>query len=179
MESLTIKIKRFLSVGYGYGYGDGDGSGLKNYNGNNVYYIDAMPTIIESVRGSYARGYVINSDLTTHPCYIARSGDCFAHGDTLHDAVRDAEAKRLENAPIEERIDEAVRRYKDAGKIPARELFNLHHILTGSCEMGRREWCCSRGINIESDSFTLLEFCQMCKDSYGGEAIRQLMSRLE
>ena len=56
--------------GSGSGSGDGSGSGIAEYNGVAVYRIDGVPTLIASVRGNIARGQILNSDLTTTPCYV-------------------------------------------------------------------------------------------------------------
>ncbi len=144
-----------------------------------MYYIDDIPTIITGVtRGRYARGYTLRGDMTLAPCYLARAGGYLAHGDSLREAVRDAEAKRVMAAPIGERVAAAIARYGTDAKVPAAELFVLHNILTGSCEMGRREWCRSRGIDVERDSYTLREFCEMCVGSFGGDNIRLLLESI-
>ena len=107
--------------GYGYGFGDGSGSGygcgcgcgygcgdIKALNGNIVDYIDSVPTIITQVRGNIACGYIVKKDLTLEPCYIAKAGNYFAHGKTLKDALKDAEAKEMREMPIEERIEKFI-----------------------------------------------------------------------
>ena len=107
-------IKKFLSVsdgygdGYGSGSGSGDGSGLKKHGEHTVYDIDGVQTLIYSVHGIYAKGAIVNSDLTLTPCFIAKVDDYFAHGETLQKAVADARAKALQNTPVEERIDAFV-----------------------------------------------------------------------
>ena len=89
--------------GDGYGYGDGDGSGdgsgdgrLKSYNHRKVYYIDGAPTLIDSVRGGFAKGYMVNKDKTLSPCFIARQGNSFAHGFTMQEAHADAFKQAME-----------------------------------------------------------------------------------
>ena len=132
-------IKKFLSVsdgygdGYGSGSGSGDGSGLKKHGEHTVYDIDGVQTLIYSVHGIYAKGAIVNSDLTLTPCFIAKVDDYFAHGETLQKAVADARAKALQNTPVEERIDAFVSLFADPNqKAAGREFFNWHHILTGS-----------------------------------------------
>ena len=80
--------------GYGDGYGsgdgsgdgDGDGDGVKEINGDTVYIVDDVPTIIKSVRANIAQGFILQRDLTLKPCYIVKEQNKFAHGSTLHDA---------------------------------------------------------------------------------------------
>lgn len=52
--------------------------------------------------------------------------------------------------------------------------FEWHNILTGSCEYGRKSFIESNGIDIENDSFTIQEFINLTKNSYGSEIIKQL-----
>ena len=185
MEALEEKIKNFLSLshgsgsGDGYGDGSGDGSGygydIPEFNGKKVHQVDGVATIIDSVHGNYAMGHILNRDFTLTPCWIARDGDFFAHGDTLADAVRDAAAKRLKNSPLEERVAKFRGEWPDADvKISALLLWEWHHILTGSCEAGRNAFARDHGIDIMNDSFTVREFITLTKDAYGRDAIRQL-----
>ena len=173
----------FLSPCDGNGYGDGNGSGYGNIvkvGAHRIYNVDGMPTAIYSIHGSYARGGVLQQDFTFKPCYIARVGDSFAHGDTLRQAMADARTKELRNKPAEERVGQLLSTYPDPeALIPAKELFDWHNILTGSCLFGRRQFCAERGIDVEHDSYTLRDFVKLTKDSYGGEVIRMIEERLD
>ena len=76
----------------------------------------------------------------------------------------------------EERIDKFKEHFSDfSKKYSAKELFTWHHILTGSCKAGRESFCRDRQIDIDKDSFTVYEFIEITKNSYGGEVIRQLL----
>ena len=172
--------------GDGYGYGDGDGSGSGDGYGNiakvgahRIYNVDDIPTAIYSIHGSYARGGVLQQDFTFKSCFIARVGDSFAHGDTLREAMVDARAKAMRNKPVEERVGQFLSTYPDPDTpIPAKELFDWHNILTGSCLFGRKQFCADRGIDVEHDSYTLRDFVKLTKDSYGGEVIRMIEERI-
>ena len=160
-------------TGTGYGYGTGDGL-LRSVNGQPVHYIDNMPTIITAVRGNIAQGGIVKQDFTLRPCYIARVGECFAHGDTLHDAVRDATAKALQAEPIEERVARFKTAYPDFNKpVPCRELFDWHHVLTGSCEAGRRQFCRDHDIDLDA-SYTVRYFIDITREAFGGDVIKLL-----
>ena len=113
--------------GYGYGYGD-DGDGYGNGNGygdgdggycNNGYggdygygvksiddytlnTIDGLPTAITSLHGNYAKGFTLENNVVKKPCYIAKVGNYFAHGNTLKVAMEDARAKYEQNRPLSE-----------------------------------------------------------------------------
>ncbi len=186
MEAIEIEIERdierFLAVGYGYGDGSGDGSGygygdgygygygVKEFDGRKVYDIDRVLTLIYAVRGNVAKGAVLCRDLTLRDCWIAKRGNFFAHGDTLHEAVEAVEAKWRENRPLDERIAEFARTHPSLDE-PYGDLFDWHHILTGSCEFGRRQWCEEHGYK-PTDSITLRTFLTETVGAYGGDVIR-------
>lgn len=77
----------------GYGYINGNESNIKEINGNIVDYIDDIPTIITQVHDNFANGFIVKNNLTLSPCFIAKVGNSFAHGNTLEEAVADAEHK--------------------------------------------------------------------------------------
>ena len=79
--------------GSGYGYINGNESNIKEINGNIVDYIDDIPTIITQVHDNFANGFIVKNNLTLSPCFIAKVGNSFAHGNTLEEAVADAEHK--------------------------------------------------------------------------------------
>ncbi len=119
--------------GYGCGVGGCGGSysgkGVKELNGDNVYLIDCIQTIIKSVHGNIAQGFILKSDLTLQPCYIVKEQNYFAHGDTLHDAFTSLQEKleRLyDESTEEERIEAFVKKFPDYDMpYPNRDLFVL------------------------------------------------------
>lgn len=169
-----------LGGGYGSGGGSGNDSGcglgadIKFFCGSPVFIIDRIPTIITAVFGSYAKGYIIEPYLTLTPCYIAKQESHFAHGKTLSEAVSTVAEKAFEDMPEEERIAEFWKCHENGVKYPARDLYDWHHRLTGSCEMGRNTFAAEHGIDLNSDMFTVAEFVELCGKSYGGEIIRKL-----
>lgn len=192
METLEDRIKFFLSLssGYGDGYGDGygsgdgdgdgsgygfgDGSGVKEVNGDTVYIVDDVPTIIKSVRGNIAQGFILQRDLTQKPCYIVKEQNKFAHGSTLHDAFSSLQEKLYDDSTEEERIEAFRKKFPEYDTpYPNRDLFAYHHVLIGSCRMGRESFCEDKGISLDG-STTVREFVSLTKDSYGGETIRKL-----
>ena len=184
METLEDRIKAFLSVssgygcgdgyGSGYGCGDGSGSGIKEMNGDKVYVIDDVQTIIKSVHDNIAQGFILNNDLTLQPCYIVKEQNKFAHGDTLHDAFMSLQEKLYDGSTEEERIEAFRKKFPDYDTpYPNRALFAYHHVLTGSCRMGRESFCNNKGINL-NDSTTVRQFVLLTKDSYGSSTIRKL-----
>ena len=106
---------------------------------------------------------------------VAKCGNYFAHGDTLEDAFRDAREKYDENTPLEERIARFNEQYPDREKkVPAKELFSWHHILTGSCLAGRKHFCEEHGLDYENGKYTVNEFISLTRNAYNGYVIKQL-----
>ena len=186
METLEDRIKAFLSLGYGSGDGSGDGDGdgsgdgsgygdgVKEVNGDAVYMVDGVSTIIKSVRDNIAQGSILHSDLTQKLCFIVKEQNKFAHGDTLHDAFTALQEKLYDDSTEEERIEAFRKKFPEYDTpYPNRELFSYHHVLTGSCRMGRESFCKDKGIDLDS-STTVREFVELTKDSYGAETIRKL-----
>ena len=141
--------------------------------------IDGVRTLIDEVKGNFAKGHIIRSDLTLEPCWIAKVGGCFAHGKDIHSAHMDALAKHQRSMPLEERLDSFIKEHPDMdARYDGMDLFKWHNILTGSCEMGRRSFCKDHSIDPEKDSFTVEAFIRLTCNAYGGEVIRQLADRL-
>jgi hypothetical protein len=163
--------------GYGYGYGYGDG--IRSFNSEPVYTIDGVPTILRHVRGNVAHGVILNRDLTTTNCYVAKQDNIFAHGETLANAMEDLRDKLFEDMPVEERIAAFLKETEDGRAYPAQYFYDWHHRLTGSCDMGRRQFARDHGIDVDSDTMTLREFLALTKDAYGGSVIRKAMEKLE
>ena len=162
--------------GYGYGYGDGSGYGVKSINGNPIYVVDNIPTIITNVKGNIAKGFILDSDLSLTPCFIVKENNQFSHGNTLHEAFESLQEKLYDDSTEEERIFKFKEHFSDfSKKYSAKDLFIWHHILTGSCKFGREIFCKDRNIDINKDEFTIYEFIDLTKDSYMGEIIKKLL----
>ena len=184
-------ISSFLSVHYGdgsvAGSGSGDGSGYGSgydygvdlIHGERVFCIDGVRTILRKIRGNIARGCVLNGDLTLTPCYIVRQDDFFAHGKTLR-AAREALLEKLfDDMPEAERLDAFRRAHAPGRSYPNSDFFAWHHRLTGSCEMGRRQFARDHGIDVEGGSMTPETFIRMTEKAYGGGTIRKLRAMYE
>ena len=170
--------------GFGFGSDDGSGSGsgefdrpifsIKELNGNKVYIVDGVLTIIKSVHENIAQGFIVYSDLTLQPCYIVKEQNRFAHGETLHDAFTALQEKLYDGSTEEDRIEAFLQKFPNYDTpYPNRDLFAYHHVLTGSCRMGRENFCKNNGINLD-DSTTVREFIRLTKNSYGFRTIRKL-----
>ena len=177
--------------GYGYGHGSGSGSGsgyghgsgsgydndcaIKNFCGERVFAIDDTPTIIRSAHGNLAKGFVLRGDFKLIPCYIAKHDNMFAHGETIQEAVVAVNKKVLKNMDSDKVIDKFFEHFTDLSKkYPARDFFEWHHYLTGSCEMGRKAFVKNSGYDIEHDRFTVQEFIDITRNAYGKDVILRL-----
>ena len=169
--------------GYGYGYGSGSGSGdgsgdgseIKSINGETIYIIDSVPTLLDRVKGNVAKGRILKDDLTFEKCYVAKQDGCFAHGKTLREAMTALTDKLFEGMPEEERIAEFIKAHKWGEKYSAVDFYDWHHRLTGSCDMGRREFAASHGFKVTEDELlTVEEFIKLTENSYGSGVIRKL-----
>lgn len=170
--------------GYGFGYGCDYGSGysycdnIKAINGQQVYQIDHISTLIDVCHDAYAMGRILHSDLTTEKCFIVKQDGRFAHGKTLREA-RDALLEKLfDDMPEEERIEKFMEAHSIHERYPNRDFFSWHHRLTGSCLQGRTAFAQDHGIDLDG-SMTVKEFLELTKDSYGGDIIRRTIKAYE
>ena len=166
--------------GYGYvdgsGYVDVDGSGIKVFNGDKVYLVDNILTIFISIRGNVAKGYILQSDLQLKPCFIVKENNKFAHGDTLRDAFNSLQEKLYDDSTEEERIEAFKKKFPEYDvKYDNRDLFTYHHVLTGSCRMGRESFVSDRGLSLDGKT-SIREFVELTKNAYGGDIIKKLPS---
>ena len=80
-------------------------------------------------------------------------------------------------------IDKKIRLFTDKFSLgkeyPAKDFYEWHNKLTGSCEMGRKSFAKDHDIDIEKDVMTVEQFVNLTKDSFGGSIIRQLAEELK
>jgi len=181
--------------GYGAGYGDGsgDGSGFRDGDGygggdgygipdkiNNmqIYYVDGVPTIITHVVGNIAKGYIVSNDLELEPCYIAKSGNCFAHGRTKQKAIEDLNAKVFSNLDVDEKINEFLKTFSLDKKYKGHEFYKWHNLLTISCDLGRKAFVRDNNLSLDAE-YTVLEFIDICRNAWGKEIIKQLENKIK
>ena len=198
MEAIEIErdIERFLAVGSGDGDGDGSGSGdgdgygsgdgsgdgygsgygIKVFNGDKVYLVDNILTIFISIRGNVAKGYILQSDFQLKPCFIVKENNKFARGDTIRDAFNSLQEKLYDDSTEEERIEAFKKKFPEYDvKYDNGDLFTYHHVLTGSCRMGRESFVSDRGLSLDGKT-SIREFVELTKNAYGGDIIKKLPS---
>ena len=175
--------------GYGYGSGSGDGSGYgngsgygsgipKSINGEKIYMIDGVPTIIRHVRGNIAKGAILKNGLQLEDCFVVKQDEHFAHGETLAKAMEALRDKLFEDMPEEERIKAFVENHDAEKQYPNMDFFDWHHRLTGSCEMGRRAFAERHNVDLNG-SMTVAEFIRLTENDYGRNVIRKLRAHYE
>ncbi|MCD8087252.1 MAG: hypothetical protein LUE22_01515 [Oscillospiraceae bacterium] len=159
----------------GDGSGYGSGYGLKTINGQTIYQLDAVATLIDTICGNIAKGRMLNSDLTFASCYIVKQAGYWAHGKTVRDAQADLLDKLFDDMPEDERIAAFWEHFRRGQKYPAMDYFDWHHNLTGSCDMGRRQFARDHDIDLEAAEYTPEEFVELTKNAYGGGIIKKLL----
>jgi hypothetical protein len=161
--------------GSGYGGGSGCGSGLKSINNQRIHLIDNIQTIITSLKGNMAKGFIVQDDLSLTSCYIVKSENHFAHGSTLREATAALQQKLLLKLPIKDRIVKFKEKFGNSKKkYKASDFYEWHYFLTGSCPMGRSSFIKDKNIDLTKDKFTVKEFIDLTKRSYGSNVILEL-----
>ena len=138
--------------------------------------VDSVQTIIETIKGCLAKGFILQNDLSLKPCFIVKGQGYFAHGETVKEARSALQSKIFENMDTDEVIDKFLEKFKSGKKYSAKDFYEWHHILTGSCEMGRKSFMQDHEITFD-DKLTVDEFIELCEDSYGSDVIAQLKER--
>ena len=174
MDNVTKFLQTSYGYGNGYGNGDGngDGNGLKSVNGVYLHDIDGVLTGIYCAHGNVAKGFILQG-FAVKPCYIVRDGDVFAHGETLKDAEEALREKVMENMDEGEAITKFVEHFKPKTLYKNSEFFEWHHYLTGSCRMGRENFCANNGVDLNAES-TPEYFIALTEHSFGGGTIEKL-----
>lgn len=157
-------------TGSGTGYGDG----IKEINGKEIYMVDDIPTIFKSIRNNIAKGFIVKNDLQFEPCYIVKENNQFAHGFTLKDAFMSLQEKLYDDSTEEERIEAFKKQFPEYDvKYDNMDLFVYHHVLTGSCRMGREVFMSNKGLSLDGKT-SVREFVKLTQDAYGGDIIKKL-----
>jgi hypothetical protein len=127
--------------------------------------IDGVQTIIKSIKGNVAKGFILNVDLTLEPTFIAKVGDSFAHGRSAREALDGAFAKHNESTTPEERVQSFIESHPSLGTLTGREWVAVHRQLTLSCEQGCESFVRGKGIDL-SKQYTLAEFIELVDGAY-------------
>lgn len=52
-----------------------EADGVKSINGNPIYVVDNIPTIITNVKGNISKGFILHSDLSLTSCFIVKENN--------------------------------------------------------------------------------------------------------
>jgi len=104
-------------------------------------------------------------------CYIARSGDITAHGNTLAQAIDDLRYKMNERAGC----DAVIAEVRATGRITRAQ----YRIITGACRDGVDEFLAGRGIPADQEDMPLDECLALTKDAYGGKEMQRIFAEGE
>lgn len=155
-------------------------SPLYKFDKHRVWTIDGIPTIITHIKENIAKGFILRSDFSLEPCYVAKAYGEYAHGRSIREArlaLVDKNRYLLDYDYFEFIIKEFIDTFEKAKTYKVHIFFDWHNLLTGSCLMGREEFVEENGIDLDKE-YTADEFIEICKDaSYGYEIIRELKVR--
>ena len=165
--------------GSGYDYGDGSGCGYGDgheVNGDYIYNIDRVNTIIKSIKGKIAKGFIVNNDLSLTKTYVVKdfASKYFAHGKTIKEAFLSLEKKMIAYLDVDERIEMFLKDVDKCKKYPLQYFFEWHGKLTGSCLQGRENFICNKRLTLE-DEINFDGFMKLCENQYGWEVIKKLI----
>lgn len=157
-----------LALGSGYGDEVGQGYVIKGY-----VRVDNIWCKVISQMGPLAKIIVWP---TQEEGYIAEYNGEQAHGKTPRAASDAAKSKWWAKKEVEDRLEEVRKMFRERKKIPGTELFTVHGMLTGSCEMGRQHFVDTHNIDLDRE-YTLKEFVEITGNDYGGETVKRLLKK--
>jgi hypothetical protein len=163
--------------GNGEGKGSGNGGKLVRFQGRSVYYINSIPCVFESVHETWAVVNIIdNDDFTTEKAFIAKFDGYFAHGKTIKDAFAAVTEKAVDSLSFEEKKKNFLKMFPSmVAEYSTMDFYTWHHILTSSCEYGRKSFVKQKGIDLEG-TMTVKRFIELTCGSYNGNKIKELES---
>ena len=140
-----------------------------------IYFVDYVPTIIKSIKGNMAKGYIVDGDLSKTKTYIVKDHEnkYFAHGKTIKEAMQSLQDKIIADMDVEETIQMFLNEVDKSKSYPASYFFDWHGRLTGSCLQGRETFVKNKNIDLTAE-MTLAEFVDITIGEYGGEIIQKL-----
>ncbi|MBR6677602.1 MAG: hypothetical protein IKL23_02590, partial [Oscillospiraceae bacterium] len=97
----------------------------------------------------------------------------FAHGETLREARTAIVDKLFDGMSEEERINAFLKEHKSNIPYPNKDLYDWHHRLTGSCDMGRKAFVADHGLTLDGET-TVEDFIRLTENAYGGSTIKKL-----
>lgn len=146
---------------------------LRKYNNRDVIYVDGLATVVESVHKNIIKGFILGDDFSEEKTFVAQNNGYTAHGKTIKDALKAAEDKFFNSLGFESKKQKFLKNFSEKNKkYPAKDFFDWHFYLTGSCLQGRLSFVKEKNIDIEKDSFTVEEFFELTKGVFGWERLQ-------
>lgn len=94
-------------------------------------------------------------------------------GKTLKEALQSLQEKIFEDMDTDEAIEKFKEKFESDKKYKGTEFYTWHHILTGSCKIGRDSFVKNHELDLNK-KYTVKEFIEVCENDYGGNIIKQL-----
>lgn len=152
--------------------------GIKSYNGRSIYYIEGRRVMFDQIHGNFAKCTILRIDLTTYESWLVKDFGFIAFGKTIKDAYNNARLKSWQTIPIEDRIQQFVDTHPLDKVFSNKELFEWHDILTGSCMVGKYQFCRKNKIDLNKQT-SVKEFLLLVKNEYKSDIIQQIINSYE
>ena len=91
--------------------------------------------------------------------------------------MKPCEDKIFSDLDVDGRIAEFIKKFKASTKYSAKDFFDWHGKITGSCELGRNFK--KSQYRLRNDVFTVAEFIALTENEYGGEIIKRLKESVQ
>lgn len=161
--------KAFNGMGWDNFLGEGKGKplGIKEINGDSIHLIDSKQVFISKLLSeNLAQGYILNQDLSTTFCYIAKGYNTLALGSTIQEAQNYVKERRFDHLSEDERFNLFVDKFPELDTpYKAVDVFAYHHIITGSCAKGRIDFLKQHNIT-QNTTGTIREFFKLLETNY-------------
>lgn len=107
---------------------------------------------------------------------VVRNGTTFAHGENIREAMSALRDKLYDDMSEDERIEAFWKEHNWDDEYTVEDFYRWHHILTGSCDMGRRQFFEQHNLTME-EKHNVAWFIDLTKNAYGGDVIVRLKAR--
>ncbi len=112
--------------------------------------------------------YEVTDDFGSEKSYVARSGNKFAHGETVASAIEDLRYK------ISDRDTSKYQSWKLRDIKSTDEIIEAYMTITGACSMGTKEFCQRMQLK---DSYKLSEIVSMTEGAYGHTDFKNFLEK--
>lgn len=153
----------------------GNGIGIKYLNGHEVKNINGVPTIVTDKHTDYSKAYKLHHNIHLDPCFISECNGYIEHGKTMEEAAMAATLTYFRKIPLALRVEEFIKHYPDPNAVTTMKEFCVWHgRLTGSCEIGRSEFCFQNNLP-PSKEVVVIEVLHAVRDAYMPDIINAVI----